>query len=186
MQLTLRAVSGMLLLSALVLAGCGDSQSSATVPNVTFGSAAIVGSSIPARYTCDGKNTTPPLEWGEVPAGTGTLVLFVVGVIQEPTARTYSLSVEWAVAGLNPALHKIAPGQLPPGAYVGEASDGKRRYSICPKKGQLRQYQFELYALPARDSVSRDFAGGPVLLRLARKPSPAIGHGDFITAYRRA
>ena len=186
MRLNAVAISCVSLLSALLLTGCGGSASSAKVPTIAFKSTAIDGTSIPARYTCDGANTSPPLEWGDVPSGTGTLVLIVVGVLPEPTTDSYKLSVEWAVAGLNPSLHRLSAGELPPGAYVGEATDGKRRYSLCPKKGQAKQYQFELYALPAADSVVREFAGGPILLKLARKGSPALGHGDFIASYRRA
>jgi len=183
MRLNAVAISCVSLLSALLLTGCGNSDS-AKISTITFKSAAIDGTTIPTRYTCDGADTSPPLEWGEVPTGTGTLVLFVVGVLPEPATNSYKLSVEWAVAGVNPSLHRLSAGQLPPGAYVGEATDGKRHYSICPKRGQRKQYQFELYALPAADSVVREFAGGPVLLRLARKASPAIGHGDFIASYK--
>jgi phosphatidylethanolamine-binding protein (PEBP) family uncharacterized protein len=185
MRLSPRAFSGILLISATVLAGCGGSGSSTKLANITFKSAAIDGSSIPARYTCDGANTPPPLEWGEVPAGTGTLVLMLVGVQLKAATHSYKLSVEWTVAGLNPALHRIVAGRLPAGAFVGEGTDGKRRYSVCPKNGQLEQYQFELYALPATDVVSRRFAGLPVLAALAGKSTPAIGHGDFIALYKR-
>ena len=33
--------------------------------------------SIPAAYTCDGRNVSPPLVWSGVPAGTKGLVLIV-------------------------------------------------------------------------------------------------------------
>jgi len=32
---------------------------------------------IPAQYTCDGADISPPLSWSDVPAGTGSLVLVV-------------------------------------------------------------------------------------------------------------
>jgi phosphatidylethanolamine-binding protein (PEBP) family uncharacterized protein len=188
MRLPLKTTSGALLLCALVLAGCGSSGSDSTgqIQNVAVTSAAIDGATIPAKYTCDGRDTAPPLEWGAVPAGTGSLVLFVVGVKPEPATKTYALSVEWAVAGVNPALHRLAPGRLPSGAYVGTGSNGKRRYSICPAKGQREQYQFELYGLPAGDSVVRKFVGLPLLAKLAsKKSSPANVHGALIATYKR-
>ncbi len=181
-----RAFLCSLLVSAAMLAGCGGSGSSTKLSNIVFRSAAIEGSSIPARYTCDGSNISPPLEWGKVPAGTGTLVLMLVGAKVNPATRTAKLSVEWAVAGVNPALHRIAAGRLPPGAFVGEGTHGKRRYSVCPDKGKSEQYQFELYALPPTEAVSPRFAGLPVLAALAAKSTPAIGHGDFIALYKRA
>ncbi len=173
------------LLSALAPAGCG-SGASTTVPKITVKSAGILGSTLPARYTCDGRNVSPPLEWGAVPADVGNLVLFVVGYTPEPASQKVAISVAWAVAGLNPALHRLAAGHLPRGAYVGLASDGKRRYSICPKKGTSVQYQFELYGLPASTSVSRDFAGLPILASLTGRGSNDTGaHGAFLAIYRR-
>src|SRR5580704_3087540 len=159
------AITSVLLLSALALAGCGGA-SSATDPvtKINVGSSAIVGNKLPARYTCDGQDISPPLEWGAVPANVKDLALFVVGFIPQRSKNTYHLSVEWAVAGLSPALHKLAAGQLPPGAYLGVTSNHRqRRYSICPKKGDLVHYQFELYGLPEALAVSRRFAGLPVL-----------------------
>ena len=32
---------------------------------------------IPAKYTCDGQDTSPPLVWSGLPAGTRSLVLIV-------------------------------------------------------------------------------------------------------------
>jgi phosphatidylethanolamine-binding protein (PEBP) family uncharacterized protein len=187
-RLLLKTISGALLVAALALAGCGGGSSSSRLPiqTISLKSAAIDGRSIPARYTCDGRNTAPPLEWGAVPAGTASLVLFLVGVVPEPATKTYALSINWAVAGLNPALHKLGPGQLPHGAYVGVGSNGKRRYSLCPKKGQTEQFQFELYGLPSGDRVVHSFVGLPLLARLAStKSTPANAHGALIATYKR-
>ena len=170
------------LLSALVLTACGSSAT--TVPEITIKSAAISGKTLPAQYTCDGRNIPPPLEWGAVPAGVGNLLLFVVGYT--PVGRTVKVSVAWAVAGLDPALHRLAAGQLPHGAYVGIATDGKRRYSICPKKGTDVQYQFELYGLPTSTAVSHNFAGLPVLSALIGSEHKATAaHGAFLAIYKR-
>jgi phosphatidylethanolamine-binding protein (PEBP) family uncharacterized protein len=188
MRTPLKATAGLALLCALALAGCGGSSSSnPTLEPIAFKSAAIDGPALPALYTCDGKDIAPPLEWGTVPTGTGSLVLFVVGVLPEPSTKTYAISVYWAVAGINPALHKLNPGKLPAGAYQGTTSSGKHTYTICPKKGHAEQYQFELYALPAKDKVIPKFSGLPLLTRLAdTKVTPATAHGAFVATYKRA
>jgi phosphatidylethanolamine-binding protein (PEBP) family uncharacterized protein len=174
------------LLATLVLAGCGSSSSSPTIQTIAVKSSAIDGKAIPARYTCDGRNTPPPLEWGAVPAGTGSLVLFVVGVTPEPSTKSYSLAVDWTVAGLNPALHRLVAGPLPAGAYAGVGSSGKTRYTVCPKKGKLEQYQFELYGLPTGDKVVPKYVGLPLLAKLAStKSTPADAHGALIATYKR-
>jgi phosphatidylethanolamine-binding protein (PEBP) family uncharacterized protein len=193
MRQTSIAITGVLLVLALTLAGCGSGSatagagSSTTVQTIDFRSPAIDGPPIPSRYTCDGKDTPPPLEWGAVPADAATLTLFVVGFKPEPSTKTYAVSVEWAVAGLNPALHRLAPGRLPRGAFVGLSTDGKRRYSICPAKGTAERYQFEVYGLPASASVARNFSGLPVLSKLAISSGSGLAnsHGAFIGTYKR-
>lgn len=180
------------LLIALALAGCGGdappSDPAAHVPKIPFKSAAIHGTSLPAHYTCDGRNTPPPLEWGAVPAGTGSLVLFVTGIVPKPGGTGYTFTVNWAVAGINPRLHRLDPGRLPVAAAVGVGSNGRRNYSVCPKRGTVEQYQFELYGLPPRAAVARQFAGLPVLdaLLTRNSSSPTDAYGDFIVTYKRA
>jgi phosphatidylethanolamine-binding protein (PEBP) family uncharacterized protein len=189
-----KGIMGFALLLVLVLAtaGCagttdGSSQATADIPKIVLKSPAIPETSLPALYTCDGKDIPPPLEWGAVPAGTGSLILFVIGVVPKPNTQRYSFSIAWAVAGLNPALHKLDPGRLPPGAAVGVASDHKRNYSVCPKRGTSVEYQFELYGLPAGDAVAPQFAALPIFSSLytGNKASPADAYGAFVASYTR-
>jgi phosphatidylethanolamine-binding protein (PEBP) family uncharacterized protein len=171
------------------LAGCGGGSSSSQASStVQFRSSAISpGHAIPATYTCDGKNVHPALEWGEVPSATGELVLMVVGLTPKGKDQ-YSVSVEWAVSGINPRLHKLVAGQLPAGAHVGVASDGERHYSICPKRGVTEAYQFILYAVRSSLEISPKFAGVSALATLSapHTQDSAIGQGGFVSRYRRA
>jgi phosphatidylethanolamine-binding protein (PEBP) family uncharacterized protein len=184
-----RLTSGIVLLSVLALAGCASTTSTSSTPQkIAFHSSAVTNNTMPALYTCDGRNTWPPLEWGNVPPGTGSLALFVVGVIPNPVTHTFKASVEWAVAGLLPTLHKLDPGHLPSYAYVGINSNGKRNYSICPKKGVAEQYQFELYGVPSAYGVaSSRFSGVELISVLASSTnsSHASGYGAFIAKYTR-
>jgi phosphatidylethanolamine-binding protein (PEBP) family uncharacterized protein len=187
MRRPLRTSSGAVLLLALALAGCSGSGSTAP-KNITipFKSSALADSSLPALYTCDGKNISPPVEWGAVPPATRELALFILGLT--PTRGGYKTSVEWAVAGVNPALHGLAAGKLPPGAHVGLASSGKRqRYSICPAKGKVKDYQFALYAIPPTITVAPKFIGYKLLQVIANPISSdrADGGGAFVASYKR-
>jgi phosphatidylethanolamine-binding protein (PEBP) family uncharacterized protein len=188
------------LLSALALAGCGTSSSTSApvqakgeIAPVKFKSAAIDPTttrapSIPSLYTCDGKNTPPPLEWGHVPASTGEIVLFVIGLTPVPGTRNVTINVEWAMAGINPALHHLIPGQLPQGAHPGLTANHTRSYSVCPKHGQTKQYVFELYGLPEGDAVPLNFSGLRVLSTLAISSHETIAnaHGSFGATYKRS
>lgn len=173
-------------MSTTTLRGPGD------VAKVSFDSAAIKPSAkgvptIPALYTCDGRNTPPPFEWGPVPARTGELVLFVLGLKAAPGTRNVTISVEWAMAGINPTLHHLDPGQLPRGAHPGLAASGTRSYSICPQRGKAEGYVFELYGLPKGDTVPLNFNGIGILSKLVGSSHESIAnaHGSFGAIYKR-
>lgn len=139
-----------------------------------------------ALHVCRARHTSP-LEWGVVPKNTGELALFVVGYVPEPATKTYALSIEWAVAGLSPTLHRLTTERLPFGAFAGVATGGKRTYSICPKRGVSEHYQFLLFAVPSTSAISPRFAGLPVLSALT-KPNAgtsAAAEGAFEVIYKR-
>jgi phosphatidylethanolamine-binding protein (PEBP) family uncharacterized protein len=192
---TPEAISLAILLLAVALSGCGSDSSTATAPPlppitkvvaVSLRSSAIHGSRLPALYTCDGRNISPPLTWGTVPPGIGELALFAVG-IKPSRSGQLSKTVDWAMAGVSPSLHHLSAGQIPRGAFLEEASDGKKRYSICPAKGQTEHYEFALYALPPRVRATPAINGTGLLHNLTGKilqgRSPATG--EFSATYTR-
>jgi len=194
MRRSLKAISGTasistaVLLAALALAGCGSASSSSAKTSATIPvtSSAIVGGALPARYTCDGANTTPPLKWGTVPASSRELVVFAIGRPAEASSHGPA-TIEWALAGVNPALHALAAGKIPKGGFLEEASDRKRHYSICPAKGQTRVYAFALYAVPPRVIVTHNVNGSTLFHNLAEGPPEfrAVGSGELTASYER-
>jgi len=178
---------------AMAVAACGSSSSTSSKPpskatNIDVKSAAMLGERIPARYTCDGQNISPPLEWGTVPAGVKQLALFLVAYRPTSTAKAYKVTVEWAVAGLSPHVHRLAAGQLPAGARLGSAYKGRKSYSLCPAKGTSVHYQFELYGVPSAMSIPAQFSGLHILTSLNARSGPtrATAHGGFVAIYSRA
>lgn len=119
---------------------------------------------LPARYTCDGNNTSPALRWQGVPQGTAELVLYAMNL--RPVEG--KLFVDWAVAGLSPRLEELEAGKLPRGAVVGRNSFGKTGYEICPE-GESETYIFGLFALPKKLSPTQGF--DPIALRSAVRAS---------------
>jgi phosphatidylethanolamine-binding protein (PEBP) family uncharacterized protein len=179
-----------ILVSSLALSGCGGSSPAprAAAVKVSFNSPAITGHLIPARYTCDGEDMNPPLEWGAVPKDTGELVLAAVGFTPtEPVSNDYRVTIEWALAGIKPSLHKLAPGEIPRGAIVGESAGERRHFNVCPKKGTTEEYQFMLYGVPAGAKVSPGFADGPILSALTKPgtATSATAEGAFDVIYKR-
>ncbi len=174
----------------LALAGCANSGSKAAAPDavrVSLQSSAVTAHNLPALYTCSGRDVNPPLEWGKIPSDTGELVLAVLGITQVPHTQGYRASIEWAISGVNPALHRLNSGEVPEGAHVGLSAKHGRRYSICPKRGQAMQYQFMLYGLPAAAKISPNFADQPILAALSAHGAAigATAEGAFVARYTR-
>jgi phosphatidylethanolamine-binding protein (PEBP) family uncharacterized protein len=180
-------ILGAALVPAFALSGCA-SQSSGPA-TIELKSAAVIGNVLPARYTCDGQDTWPPLEWGSVPSGTRELALVMLALATSPTTGRYQSSVAWAMAGVNPALHRIASGELPAGAHLALTESGaKQRYSICPAKNRSGLYQFALYAIPPAITIPPRFVAGRLFAVIANPQSKhlATGGGSFIANYKRA
>ena len=107
--------------------------------------------SIPSQYTCEGADTSPPLQWSAVPAGTRSLALIMDDPDAPDPAAPKMTWVHWVLynipvesQGLSEA---IAPSNLPSGTLQG-LNDWKRTGygGPCPPIGRHR-YFFKLYAL---------------------------------------
>ena len=87
------------------------------------------GAAIPRRYTCEGNDVSPPLQWRGVPAGAKSLVL-IVDDPDAPDPRAPKMTwVHWVLANL-PAdsaglPEGMAPAALPKGTVEG-SNDWKR------------------------------------------------------------
>jgi Raf kinase inhibitor-like YbhB/YbcL family protein len=125
------------------------------------------GSRIPAKYTCTGKNISPPLRWSRPPAGAKELALVMIDLNAPGGPFTH-----WALADIGSVTRELAAGQVPSGAVVGRNSLGKIGYGgPCPPAGGPHHYVIELLALPRPLSVSQGFASGA----LARQRPVAVG-----------
>jgi phosphatidylethanolamine-binding protein (PEBP) family uncharacterized protein len=123
-------------------------KASATVADMSLQSPVLTSvegqpASLPATYTCDGKDSWPALRWSGVPADSAELILYAMNLA--PVEG--HLFIDWAVGGIDPGLTSLQAGQLPKGVVVGTNSFGKHDYEICPASG-AETYVFALFALP--------------------------------------
>jgi Raf kinase inhibitor-like YbhB/YbcL family protein len=105
------------------------------------------GGLIPAKYTCDGADVSPPLQWDNVPQGTKSIAL----ICDDPDAPMGTF-VHWVIFGLPAETRQLAekvPADktLPSGARQGTSGFGGVGYGgPCPPSGTHR-YFFKIYAL---------------------------------------
>jgi phosphatidylethanolamine-binding protein (PEBP) family uncharacterized protein len=189
MRRPLQAISSAALLATLALTGCGTGTVAKTKKQavIPFRSSAVVGKVLPAKYTCDGKDISPPLEWGAVPAGTKEVALFVLGLTPTPSGGS-AIAINWAVAGVDASLHRLAAGYLPKGTNVGVNDDGSHRYRVCPIRGARKTYEFAVYAVPAgAPKLEGAFKGLQLFGELASSTSQSISPaaGLFAATYER-
>lgn len=104
------------------------------------------GGTIPTRYTCDGSDSSPAIQWSGTPAGAQSFAL----VCADPDApgRTF---YHWAIYDL-PASVTSLPEHYPAETrdHVRQAINdfGRRGYGgPCPPPGTPHHYHFTLYAL---------------------------------------
>ena len=105
------------------------------------------GAAVPQRFTCEGDDTSPPLEWSEAPTGTRSFAL----VCDDPDAPGGTWH-HWAAYDIS-----AARTALPEGAGRRDAKDlaqavndfGRTGYGgPCPPRGHgPHHYHFRLLAL---------------------------------------
>jgi hypothetical protein len=168
-----------LLLVALL---CGDPTMAFTISSPSFGP----GAAIPAIYTCEGRDISPPLAWRGIPSGTKSLVL-IVDDPDAPDPRMPKLTwVHWVLANLPPGIEGlpegVAPGALPSGTIEG-VNDWKRTGygGPCPPIGRHR-YFHKLYAL---DTVLGGLRRPTKSQVEAAMKGHVLGHAELIGTYEK-
>jgi hypothetical protein len=99
------------------------------------------GGNIPSKFTCDGGDTSPPLQIAEAPSGAKSLVL----IADDPDAPS-GLFTHWMVWNISPQTGTLGEGSAPKGVQ-GTNDFGKSGYGgPCPPSGTHRYY-FKIFAL---------------------------------------
>jgi Raf kinase inhibitor-like YbhB/YbcL family protein len=148
-----------------------------------FSPAFSEGEPIPPKYTCDGEDMSPALEWAGVPEATKSFAL----IMDDPDAPR-GLFLHWLIWNIPGTERGMADGV---GAADGSASGGlqgqngfgKLGYGgPCPPGGTHR-YFFHLYAL----DTLLDAPGGSSRERVERAMQGHIlGQAELMGRYTRA
>jgi len=134
------------------------------------------GGNIPSKFTCDGSDTSPPLQITGIPSEAKSLVL----IADDPDAPG-GLFTHWLVWNIPPQTNSIAEGSAPKGVH-GTNDFGKPDYKgPCPPPGTHR-YSFKVFAL----DHELDLRGGAKRSQLdAAMKGHVIAQGELVGRYAR-
>ncbi|UCG54479.1 MAG: YbhB/YbcL family Raf kinase inhibitor-like protein [Dehalococcoidia bacterium] len=106
------------------------------------------GETIPTKYTCEGQDISPQLDWSGIPKGAESLAL----IADDPDAPG-GIFTHWIIFNIPPessGLSEASPStpRLPNGSIQGVNDFGRAGYGgPCPPPGKPHRYRFILYAL---------------------------------------
>ena len=134
------------------------------------------GGNIPPKFTCDGSDTSPPLQITGVPSEAKSLVL----IVDDPDAPG-GLFTHWLVWNIAPQTNSIAEGSAPKGVH-GTNDFGKSGYGgPCPPPGTHR-YSFKVFALDRELDLRSGAKRGQVD---AAMKGHVIAQGELVGRYSR-
>ena len=146
----------------------------------------VPNGSIPAKYTCEGADVSPPLTWSGAPPDTKTYVLIVDDPDAPDPAKPQRVYVHWVLYNIPVSVTKLAENAaqtgLPEGAKHGTNDWGKQTYGgPCPPIGRHR-YFFKLYAL---DTVLEGLRN-PTKAELEKAMEEhLVGNAEFVGTYEK-
>ncbi|UCF21192.1 MAG: YbhB/YbcL family Raf kinase inhibitor-like protein [Gemmatimonadota bacterium] len=141
------------------------------------------GDLIPSRYTCEGEDISPPLEWTNLPAGSKSIAL----ICDDPDAPVGTW-VHWVLYDLSPKLNKLPeaiPGRevTPQGAKQGINDFRRSGYGgPCPPPGKPHRYFFKIYALDIEPGLP---AGATKSDLLRTIEGHVLAEGQLVGLYKR-
>ncbi len=131
---------------------------------------------IPQKYTCQGEDVSPQLNFSGIPQKTKTLAM----IVDDPDAPGGTFD-HWIAWNLAPGLKVLKEGESAP-------NEGKNHFNQvgyrgpCPPPGKVHRYYFKVYALDtvldlAKEATRRD-------LEAAMK-GHILDHAELIGTYQR-
>ncbi|MCE9613401.1 MAG: YbhB/YbcL family Raf kinase inhibitor-like protein [Lentisphaerae bacterium] len=139
----------MLILTAVLRVQGEEAATPLTLTSPAF----VDGGAIPARFTCEGADLSPPLAWSGVPPGTRSLAVIVDDPDAPDPLAPKVTWVHWVVINV-PAATAGLPAGASPTSFPAGASEGVNDWrhpgyrGPCPPIGRHR-YVHKLYALDA-------------------------------------
>ena len=191
--------SALIVVVVVIAAGGGDMSAQAAAAKLAVSSTAFKnGEAIPADYTADGRNVSPPLAWSGAPSGTREFAL----ILDDPDAPTPQPFVHWVIYKI-PGSASGLPEALPMGGTVkgtgvAGALQGLTGFALyargggpppqpgyrgpAPPSGKPHHYTFKVYALNAPLDAKEGMTKDELLKAME---GTIIGQGEIVGLYER-
>jgi len=139
---------------------------------------------IPRKYTCDGQDVSPPLNWSNIPSNTASLLL----IMDDPDAPMGTFT-HWILLNIPPTRTGL-PEDIPKSPSIegigiqGTNDFGRIGYGgPCPPRGHgAHRYFFRLYALNTTLQLKPGVRRNEVLKAIQ---GHIIGTAEYIGRYSR-
>lgn len=143
------------------------------------------GEAIPSIYTCDAKQTSPPLTIEHVPEGTQSMLLIMEDRDIPENLKADGTFLHWVVFNISPDFESAGPGEV--FGTQGAVGNGAAGYmGPCPPRQYEpteHRYYFDLYAL---DTTLELAEGASVHDVRAAMDTHVISHAEYMGRYDRA
>jgi Raf kinase inhibitor-like YbhB/YbcL family protein len=140
------------------------------------------GEKIPVRFTCEGDDVSPPLQWSGAPVETRSYAL----IMDDPDAPRGTW-LHWVLFNLPGETVELGPAvptlpELPSGARHGRNTAKDMAYAgPCPPVGKPHRYFFRLYAL----DIMLNLRAGATRAELEQAMDQHIlGQGELMGTYQ--
>ncbi len=161
----------------------GDEKMAKAAAKIKMSSPAFEhGEMMPAKYTCDGNDISPPLKWQNAPSETKSFAI----ISDDPDAPmgTWVHWVIWNIPADKQELAEDIPKakELPDGSMQGLNSSKRIGYmGPCPPSG-IHRYFFKLYALDTMLNLPGNITKEKLLSAMN---GHIIGEGSIMAVYQR-
>jgi Raf kinase inhibitor-like YbhB/YbcL family protein len=140
---------------------------------------------IPTQNSCNGKDISLALAWGDPPAGTKSFTL----IMDDPDAKAVAgfVWIHWVIFNIPPQTRTLAENlvktnPLADGSIQGKNSFGKIGYGgPCPPSG-LHHYVFKLFALDIMLNASPGATSGVIIQKMN---GHILAQTELVTTYRK-
>ena len=175
---------------AALLCACEKADGEGAAPGAGGGArmpvrspAFVEGGMIPVKYSCQGEDLSPPIEWDSVPGAAKSLAL----ICDDPDAPVGTW-VHWVIWNIPPEKKELAEAvpqkaELPDGARQGMNDFRKMGYGgPMPPPGNAHRYYFKIYALDIKPDLK---SGATKAKLLDAMKGHVLAEGQLMGTYKR-